>query len=103
MLPPPFQGFIWQGGLKGMPFTILRRRVMKSYRSAARFLPALFPFLGGLLIFAIVGTSLPERVSGADEKKQIREEKWKTPSSSAAGNSHVEVRFTDNSVLKLKL
>ncbi len=75
---------------------------MKLSPVAAHFLPALLPFLGGVLIFAIVGTSLPQRVSGADEKKQIREEKWKT-SASSAGNSLVEVRFTDNSVLKLKL
>jgi len=75
---------------------------MKPSRVAVQFLPALFPFLGGLLIFAIVGMSLPQRVTGADEKKQIREEKWKTQPSSA-GSSLVEVRFTDNSVLKLKL
>jgi len=75
---------------------------MKSCSVGVRFLPALFPFLGGLLIFMVAGMSLPQKVSGADEKKPAREEKWKTPPSSSA-KPHVEVRFTDNSVLKLKL
>src|SRR6266851_354107 len=81
---------------------ISRRRVMKSCSVGVRFLPALFPFLGGLLILKVAGMSLPQKVSGADEKKPAREEKWKTPPSSSA-KPHVEVRFTDNSVLKLKL
>lgn len=75
---------------------------MKSNSVAAHFLPAIFPVLGGLLILMIAGTRLSQKVSGADEKKQARDEKGKALPSSA-GRSHVEVRFTDNSVLKLKL
>src|ERR1700687_824912 len=73
---------------------------MKSSSVAVRFFQAFLPFLGGLLIIASAGTM---RISGADEKKQAREEKWKTPPSAAGKPAAVEVRFTDNSLLKLKL
>jgi len=73
---------------------------MKSKLVAARFLSTFLPFLVGLLLVGMAGVL---KTSGADEKKQVREESWKTVSSPAGKSAAVEVRFTDNSLLKLRL
>ncbi len=73
---------------------------MKSKSVAARFLSTFLPFLVGLLLVGIAGIL---KTSGADEKKQVREESWKTVPSPAGKPAAVEVRFTDNSMLKLRL
>jgi LCCL domain-containing protein len=73
---------------------------MKSKLVAARFLSTILPFLVGLLLVGMAGIM---KSSGADEKKQAREESWKTLPSPTGKTAAVEVRFTDNSVLKLKL
>jgi LCCL domain len=73
---------------------------MKPSTAVGKFLQFLAFVTGGTLLIAFTSTLA---VSGADDKKQFSNKDSKSPYRTPEKSPGVEVRFTDNSLLKLKL